>query len=175
LELCVRLDALLVRGVTKRTTELMKTRFVPIFFLLMVLLNGAMGNVLAAALCPHSASEMACCPKHDSMDHGQMAGMEMTGVGEETAAADVVESDSFSSDGPSEPCSHCIMHSLAVNVPFVVRQIDRRGSDLTAPAPVNIALVLLPNVTFASLVSVRTHAPPDEGNRRYIRLSVFRI
>jgi hypothetical protein len=169
------LYALLVPGLTKLTIKLMKMRFVPIFFLLMVLLNGAVGNVLAAALCPHTASEMACCPKHNSMDHGQMAGMDMTGMGEETATADVVQSASFSSDGPSELCSHCFMHSQAVNVPVVVRQIDRSSSDLIAPAPVNKAQLSLSRATSTSFVSVRTHAPPDEDNRRYIRLRVFRI
>jgi hypothetical protein len=151
------------------------------FFLVLVLLNGAMGSVLAAVLCPHASGVLSCCIAGRSGQHDHMAGMQMPdgmpmdGMEHGTAAPSAdTEREVVSAGERLAPCSHCITHSRAVSTPLFLRDADHRN-DLAVAAPNSAVQVLAPSTTFFHLVSGRPHAPPGSQTRRHILLNVFRI
>jgi hypothetical protein len=164
----------------------MRTRLMSTFFLVLVLLNGAMGSVLAAVLCPHTSGVLSCCSVGQSSQHDHMSGMEMPdgmpmdGMehGTATPSPDTVsetEREAVSAGNGLVPCSHCITHSRAVSTPLFLREADHRNDQVAVAAPISAVQFLAPSITFFHLVSARPHAPPGSQTRRHILLNVFRI
>jgi hypothetical protein len=160
----------------------MRTRLMSTFFLVLVLLNGAMGSVLAAVLCPHSSGLPSCCIAQNSGQHDHMAGMEVPdgmpvdgmehGAGKSSPHS---EHEAISAGEGLVPCSHCITHSRAVNTPLFLREADHRNDQAAVAAPISAVQFLAPSITFFHLVSARPHAPPGSQTRRHLLLNVFRI
>jgi hypothetical protein len=154
----------------------MNIRFVSICFLVLVLLNSAMGSVLAATLCPHVSGAMSCCSAEPSKQHEHTDGMQMDGMQAEAPSTSTAQEQSATSVGePRTICSHCITHSKAVSVPVFLREADHKNAQVGAAAPKSFAQALVPFTASVHLISVRSHAPPGPRNPRYILLSVFRI
>jgi hypothetical protein len=154
----------------------MRIRFMSICFLVLVLLNGAMGGALAAALCPHVSGAMACCLAQKAQKHDHMAGIQMGDMESEVpSAAEPQGQESVAVGQPMESCSHCMTHSQTVVVPVLLHQVDHKNDQAVAEAPAAIAWPVTLAPACLQLISARPHAPPGPGNRRYILLSVFRI
>jgi hypothetical protein len=156
------------------------------FFLALVLLNGAMGSVLAAVLCPHASGLPSCCIARNSDQHDHMAGMEMPdgmpmdGMdhGTATPSPDTVsetEREAVSAGEGLVPCAHCVTHSRAVSTPLFLREADHRNNRVAVAAPISAVQFLAPPVAFFHSVSARPHAPPGSQTRRHILLNIFRI
>jgi hypothetical protein len=152
------------------------------FFLVLVLLNGAMGGVLAAVLCPHVSGLPSCCIAQKDDQHDHMAGMEMPhgipmeGMEHGTATPSAgLEREAVSVGEGLMPCSHCITHSRAVSTPLFLREADHRNDHVAVATPVSAGQILPPSTSFFRLISARPHAPPGSQTRRHILLNIFRI
>jgi hypothetical protein len=163
--------------------SLMRNRFLSTGILLLALLASAWGNVLAAALCPHMASDHSCChaqlshgsASHEIMGEMQMDEMQMGDMQMTPAAAPAHESDGHAFTQPGMSCEYCIGHSQTTATPNTLRQATqaRHSVELSAPlAPsrrVTVASAFVPSVTS------RQHAPPVDTSARHVLLSIFRI
>jgi hypothetical protein len=150
--------------------------------ILIALLMSAWVNVLAAAFCPRSAQDHACCymkqnvHRHEAREkahrhetHEQMAGMQMQPVVEQKS-----ETDAVSRIGVS--CTHCISHSQLPASPATLRDADQsKRNDERATPQLLAAHVLTPCLFVASTLS-RQHAPPGATtSARHVLINVFRI
>lgn len=172
----------------------MQKRSIFTFSLMLALVAGAWGNVLAAAFCPHLGSGRVCCVKqtnhsspsshemHDGMKDMQMGEMQMDPPSHSTREASpqqVISTEEPDSDVralelPAETCAHCFNHSQLPLSSLEVREADsaKRSVAVTAPqARQQVSLAILPSL----ILEPREHAPPGELPLRYILINVFRI
>jgi hypothetical protein len=161
----------------------MRNRFLSTGILLLALLASSWGNVLAAAMCPHMASDHSCCHaqlSHGSASHEMMGGMQMDemqmGDMQMTpAAAPAHETEDHAFTPPGMSCEYCIGHSQTTATPNTLRQatLTKHGVELSAPlAPSQ--LITVAN-SFVPSITSRQHAPPGDTSARHVLISVFRI
>ena len=171
--------------------------------ILLAVVAGAWGNVLAAAFCPHIVSTHACylnsshpsqsLDAHDmhDMDMGQVADMQMgemqmdmsaeftdeASTQEQSEPIAEVEQNSGTTvvDQPIETCSHCLNHSRLPVGSVTLREAEsaKRCANLTA-APQVIEQVSLTTLP-SFMFDPREHAPPGSSSPRHILINVFRI
>lgn len=151
----------------------MRRRNLSVGILLAALLTGALGQVLAAAVCPHMGQDHACCHarvKPDHASHEMPGGMHMTHASTECQGAELV-----GTDRPVEGCDHCMGRSSQSPQSATLREVERtnRGSGLATPVAESRPLDLTPSFTAA--VPARDHGPPKASDHRHALISVFRI
>ncbi len=158
-------------------TVMMRNRSLFTGILLLALLLGACGRLLAAAFCPHMEQDHAsCCPaqvSHGSASHEMMDGMQMGDMQMPSAA--VHEMDANALGQPGESCAHCIGHSQTTAIPNTLREAARTNHGMERAAP----LVSLQSVSFSPPfipdITSRQHAPPGASAARHVLVNVFRI
>jgi hypothetical protein len=156
----------------------MHKRFLSTGMLLLALLASAWGNVLAAALCPHSAQQTpACCharAAHHPSAHEGMEAMEMGDMKMEPAAEEATPARAFGQLAGA--CAHCMSHSQPSTLPATLREAgqSRRGSETAMP--LITAETVLRTALLVQKVPAREHAPPGAArSARHVLISVFRI
>lgn len=145
--------------------------------LLLALLSGAWGKVLAVAMCPRMGQEHACCRArvaHHHASHHEMAGMQMGDEQSKPVAEQKTDANAFSQ--PVEACAHCLEHSQLPASPTTLREAEqsKRGTEVTPTLPpARPATVVAP---FTGTILAREHAPPGvASSARHVFISVFRI
>jgi hypothetical protein len=151
----------------------MRRRHLYVGILLAALLTGALGQVLAAAMCPHMRRDHACCHARvtpDHVSHGIPGGMHIT-----PASTTAVGADPLGTDRPVEGCEHCMGRSSQSPQTAAMREVERtnRGPDLAAPAAESRLSDSAPS--FNAPVPAKEHGPPKASAERHILISVFRI
>jgi hypothetical protein len=156
----------------------MHKRFLSTGMLLLALLASAWGNVLAAAMCPHSAqSSQACCharAAHHPSSHEGMEAMEMGDVKMEPAAEQATPASAFGQLAGA--CAHCMSHSQPSTLPATLREAgqSKRGSETATP--LIAAETVLRTALLVQKIPAREHAPPGAARfARHVLISVFRI
>ena len=180
-----------------------KKRRILAFLLLLAVVAGAWGNVLAAAFCPRIASARACCLKHKShpsqspethdmhdMDMRetvdmQMGDMQMDMSAESTEEATTQKqierlaeveqsSEATAVDQPIETCAHCLSHSQLPLGSVTLRETESAKRSADVSAPQLVQII-----SFSALpsptVNPREHAPPGDNSPRHVLINVFRI
>lgn len=157
-----------------RTT--MHMRFLATIVLASALLFSQGGNLLVAALCPHLRMDMASCEQQAAaapMSHEDMGHMDDGQM--EHEAASQPSGDAFALGQPTDPCSHCAVHSRTSSNTASLRASEavKRSVALNTPVPVSriapVTLSLVPALTS------RAHGPPGHSTSRYILINIFRI
>lgn len=150
--------------------------------LLLALLWGAWGNVLAATMCPRMTQDHTCCRARVAHQHAaqheladmQMGDMQMAHTETEPVAEQPPDANSFSQ--PVEPCEHCLSHSQGTTMPATLREAEqsKRSADVT-PTLSHATTVTVPAPP-ARTITAREHAPPGAASSgRHVLISVFRI
>jgi len=151
----------------------MHKRFLAISVLGFALLFAQGGTLLIASLCPHLQSGRVHCETRTAepdMSHEEMGHMEM-----EQEVAPNPDQNAFSMGPPTNPCSHCAVHSRKDQNPASVRltEVPQRSGDLSFPLRLyGVAPLIL---TPVAVLSSRAHGPPGDPTTRYILISAFRI
>lgn len=152
----------------------MNRRFICTGMLLLALLAGAWGNVLAAAFCPHKAQEEdhACChaqTSHHMSSHHQMGDMQAKPAAEQ-------KMEVLALGQPIESCAHCINHSQPGIMTATLRDADQSRRNAEVAAPFVTGEIVSAARPFVPNISARGHAPPGaNSSARYILLNIFRI
>jgi hypothetical protein len=145
-----------------------------ICFLVLVLLNGATGSILAAVLCPHVPGVMTCCAAQKMEQHDHSDGMQMEMQGDTVADSDRQSLEVGLVAMPQESCAHCITHSQPLHTQLFLRASDQKDIQVLVAAPTS-SLQFVPSAAFIYSISAMPHAPPWSQGPRYILLNVFRI
>ena len=153
----------------------MRTRVMSTCFLVLVLLNGVTGSILAAVLCPNVPGAMTCCSAQKMEQNDHMDGMQMDMQSEAASDSNLPSLEAGSVAMPQESCVHCITHSQPVSTPVFLCGVDQKDHRVGAVAPVVAAQGLIPFTSRIYSITARPHAPPGPQSRRHILLSVFRI
>lgn len=170
--------------------------------LMLALLYGAWGNVVAAAFCPRF-SDHSCCPKHSehssaptTSQHahhqsGSLSSAENNGMGECAAhnseSESTVLSDESSNatedvDGFSpalappvedQSCSHCLTHSQPARGPFSISSDEPNRTSAAEALPITKLPLALHS--FAKPLPSYDHGPPGQSHPLFVLHSVFRI
>lgn len=160
----------------------------------LALMMGCWGGVLAAVACPHMACKTAASApagvashdehssghEHEAVAHEDHSGHVQTHEGHAEPAA---QGKSQVSTGelwsvapePHDPsCAHCVSRSEAPPSPCFEWQPNsvRKGGELAAP--VAAATVTVPAAAYVREITPAQHAPPGRTDR-HLLLSVFRI
>ena len=167
----------------------MHQRSISAVILLLALLTGAAGNVLAAAFCPGFGRPHANCGEmvgasgesHSGMTH-EMHGMEMS----EMSIADGAQTNSPTTHlniateertdeiaPPLDDCIHCITRSNLPRSAVALSQASTFQSASHVDEPEAIKAVSY--LDLVPRVNAREHAPPAQSSPLYVRLNVFRI
>ena len=169
----------------------MHQRSISAVILLLALLTGAAGNVLAAAFCPSFGRPHANCGEmvgasgesHSGMTH-EMHGMEMS---EMSIADEQIATNSPTTDlniateertdeiaQPLDDCIHCITRSNLPRSAVALSQASTFQSASHVDEPEAIKAASYPDLV-PRVVNAREHAPPAQSSPLYVRLNVFRI
>ena len=153
----------------------MRRRHLTAGILLLALLTGALGQLLASAVCPHMRmrQEHACCHARVTPDHAaheMMGDMQMTPAADSAPSAEVTASDK-----PVEGCDHCMGRTYQSPLTVTLREADRTNhvSELEAPAAQSRSTDLAS--PFTAPVPSREHSPPKASAARHVLINVFRI
>lgn len=180
----------------------MTRRPIAIAGLVLALLYGAWGNVVAAAFCPRF-SDHSCCPKHSEHSSAPTAShhahyqsepsssAEDNGMGECAAHKSESESAVVSHDSGNssvdvaefspalappvedQSCTHCLTHSQPARGRFSISSDEsNRTSDAEALPITKLPLALH---SFAKLLPSYDHGPPGQSHPLFVLHSVFRI
>jgi hypothetical protein len=144
-------------------------------FLVLVLLNGVTGSILAAVFCPNIPGVMTCCSAQKMEQNDHMDGMQMDIQSEAASDSNLPSLKAGSVEMPQESCAHCITHSQPVSTPVFLCGVDQKDHRVGAVAPVAALQELIPFTSRIYSITARPHAPPGPQSPRHILLSVFRI
>ena len=153
----------------------MRTRVMSTCFLVLVLLNGVTGSILAAVFCPNIPGVMTCCSALKMEQNDHMDGMQMDMQSEAVLDSNLPSLEAVSVAMPQESCAHCITHSQPVGTPVFLCGVDQKDHRGSPVAPITAVRGLIPPTSHIYSIAAMPHAPPGPQSRRHILLSVFRI
>ena len=153
------------------------------------LMTGCWGGVLAAAACPHLECETAATAPEGASAHGDHAGErgshsaspeDHSGHSTDSPARDQSQAGpdhlrDLASRGNDADCAHCVgAAETPPSRPFEWQPGSFKNSGkLTAPRAAQ--QVSAPAVVLACEITPAQHAPPRQTGRHLLLLSVFRI
>jgi hypothetical protein len=179
----------------------MTKRSIIITVVVLALVQGTLGNIVAAAFCPRFASGHECpmhmqldpLSAHDNSNHSiKLESQENAGSQETTtmhschsgSASDAevpatTTTDRQQESNPAvmgyadEACSHCISHSQTNPGRYSATSGDPTSSSVETELP----LIALDNFDFSGARPLRTldHGPPGQLSARLALLNTFRI
>jgi hypothetical protein len=175
----------------------MRHRNLLIITLLLTLLTGGWGGVVAAAFCAHDAKHeqpaaMAenhdCCrvelehsPEHcaAAADSSSSASHEAMAIDETEAMPFVVKERAQNAAAAlgqfDEACLHCVSRGGLPTTFIVAREPEQKRRDANVALPPAVNQIVSPVATFVPFPSARQHAPPGSEARRHLLLNVFVI
>lgn len=154
----------------------MPKRFLATTLLATALLFSQGGNLLVAALCPHLRTDMASCEKQASgalMSHEDMGHM---GDGQmEHEAAFRPSGEAVALGQPTDPCSHCAVHSRTSSNTALFRASEAVKRSVAHSIPVPVSRVAPVPLSLVPVPTSRAHGPPGDSTSRHILINIFRI